>query len=140
MLPCEFCDQLYPDDLLVQHQAVCEVTSSTPPMSRSPNARSSSQRSIPNLEFRSLRSRSNVIGAAGAEGTRARVGRRQGDPTFDFRSNDIDSVSTSPTNISRGRYGITGRRTIPKDSNRNTPAGLRTRGQGTTSVSSTASR
>lgn len=38
MLPCEFCDELFPQDVLVQHQAVCEPSSMTP-RAASPAAR-----------------------------------------------------------------------------------------------------
>lgn len=36
MLPCEFCDELFPQDVLVQHQAVCEPNSSMTPRVPSP--------------------------------------------------------------------------------------------------------
>lgn len=35
LLPCEFCDQLFPDDILVQHQAVCEIDHASMPHLRS---------------------------------------------------------------------------------------------------------
>lgn len=36
MLPCEFCDELFPQDVLVQHQAVCEPGNSMTPRVTSP--------------------------------------------------------------------------------------------------------
>lgn len=36
MLPCEFCNDLFPQDVLVQHQAVCEPNSSLAPVQRTP--------------------------------------------------------------------------------------------------------
>ncbi|KAK3083856.1 hypothetical protein FSP39_004224 [Pinctada imbricata] len=79
MLPCEFCDDLYPQDMLVQHQAVCDRNTMMTPRVMSPAVtRSSATRRPPRPNVPSAKSRrqqpSIDIGAILSSNASSKVG------------------------------------------------------------------
>ncbi|CAH1800375.1 unnamed protein product [Owenia fusiformis] len=112
MLPCEFCDQLLPEDFLVQHQAVCAANrAATPDITNLPS------RSQPRSSVRPTARSQQHQATAAVNSIAMKSKRHQSGPSFTFLNDTSNSVVPSG-GTSYHRTEHTNGQTKPKDKNK----------------------